>query len=154
MSVISEQFEINPGEELHRLRSFGQYSIRYLAEGGKSHEYIIPVTHIENGLKQITRSVRGARKFTRAVWADLCRDKIYNGKKVIEAALIYGGHPKGDWDSVDGGETLEKFGADGQVVRIWDPEPDPVSLPIVPEPEKISVASLDIPKEKPEESDI
>lgn len=154
------------------IHAFGNYSIRYtpqMAEGEKGtfNKFIIPETNVVSHDNEITKVIHGDRKFTRQCWADLCRDKSYQGEKIAKAALIYGGEIKspgkiimgdGTWYehsekhtgylTVDGGSVCEQFSGDGNVVKVWDPEPEPELVVTVSEPESpISVASL-IPEEE------
>lgn len=152
------------------IHSFGNYSIRYvpLVDDGNGknvqgpNAFVIPQTNVQNRDKVITHRIHGARDFTRQIWADIARSRLYQGRPVFKAALVYGGELKcpgrhmlsdGTWyeaaeadfkyETVDGGQIMEHFSGEGPVIRDWDPEPEPEPIVTAPEPEApISVASV------------
>jgi hypothetical protein len=158
------------------LHEFGNYSIRYYptqdAKGGYN-KFVIPEVNEENSLHQLIRVIHGDRAFTRRIWADICSSlkngvRKYNGIVLAKAALIYGGELKcpgramqsnGSWferseknfiyETVDGGSVIEHFSGGGDIIKEWDPEPQPEPVVTTPEPEAPPqiMGSLSIPSE-------
>lgn len=151
---------------------YGNYSIRYslpldAGDKGAFNQFIIPETNITDRDNIVIKVIHGEKNFTRQCWADLCRERSYQGNPVAGAALIYGGEIKspgkiilsdGTWYehsekhtgylTVDGGSVCEQFTGSGEVVKLWDPEPEPEPVVTVPEPDApISLASI-IPEEE------